>query len=68
MLSLCCVSNPELLCDSLSKELHLEGMMLTGSKFIFMKVCLRNKVNALRSVLVITQVYVVKFDILCFKI
>ena len=28
MLSLCCVSNPELLCDSLSKELHLEGRIL----------------------------------------
>ena len=43
MLILCCVSNPELLCDSLSKELHLEGRILTGCKFIVLKVCLRNK-------------------------
>ena len=68
MLSLCCVSNPDLLCDSLSKELHLEGRMLTGCKFIVMKVCLRNKEKAHRSVLAITHVYVVKFDILCYKI
>ena len=30
MHSLCCVSNLELHCCSLSKELHLEGGMLAG--------------------------------------
>ena len=52
---------------SLSKELHLEGGMLTGCKFIVMKFCLMNKEKAFRSVLAVTHVYVVKFDILSFK-
>ena len=43
-LSLCCVSNPGLLCGSLSKGLHFEGEMLTGCKFIVMKFCLLNSV------------------------
>ena len=30
MFSLCCVLNRRLLCGSLSKELHLDGGMLTG--------------------------------------
>ena len=42
--------------------------MLAGCKFIFMKFCLMNKEKALRSVLAVTHIYVVKFDILSFKI
>ena len=42
--------------------------MLAGCKFIVMKVCLVNNEIVLRSVLAITHVYVVKFDILCFMI
>ena len=68
MHSLCCVSNLELQLCSLSKELHLEGGMLAGCKFIVMKFCLMNKEKALRSVLAVTHVYVVKSDILSFKI
>ena len=41
--------------------------MLAGCKFIAIKVCLMNKEKAPSSVLAITHVYVVKFDILCFK-
>ena len=40
--------------------------MLAGYKFIVMKFCLMNKEKALRSVVAITHVYVVTFDILCF--
>ena len=58
----------ELMHCSLSKELHLEGGMLAVCKFIVMKFCLSNKEKALRSVLAVTHVYVVKFDILSFKI
>ena len=68
MCSLCCVSNRGLLCCSLSKELHLNGWMLAGFKFIVMKFCLMNKEKALRSVFAITPVYVVKFNILSLKI
>ena len=68
MCSLCCVSNRELLCCSPSKELHLNGWMLAGFEFIVMKFCLMNKEKAPRSVLAITPVYVVKFNILSFKI
>ena len=57
-----------LLCGTLSKELHLDGEMLAGCQFIVMKLCLMIKETALWSVLTITHVYVVKFDILCFKI
>ena len=53
---------------SLSKELHLEGGMLVGCRFIVMKCCLMNKEKALRFVLAGIHVYVVKFDILSFKI
>ena len=67
MFSLCSVWNHGLLYGSLSKELHLDGM-LAGCKFIVMKFCLMNKEKGLRSVLAITQVYVVKLDILCCKI
>ena len=42
--------------------------MLAGCKFIVMKVCLMNEVPTLRSVLAISHVYVVKIDILCFRI
>ena len=42
--------------------------MLAGCKFIVMKFFLMNKEKALRSVLAVTHVYVVKFDILSFKI
>ena len=49
-------------------ELHLEDGMLAGCKFIVMKFCLMNKEKALRSVLAVTHVYVVKSDILSFKI
>ena len=35
--------------------------MLTGCKFIVMKVCLMNEEKALRSVLAISHVYVVNF-------
>ena len=52
----------------LSKEEHLEGEMLADCNFIAMKFCLMNKVKALRSVLAVTPVYVVNFDILSFKI
>ena len=51
--------NRGLLCGSLSKELHLDGEMLPGCKFIVMKFCLMNKEKAFRSVLAITRVYVV---------
>ena len=63
MFSLCCLSNRGLLCGSLSKELHLNGGKLAGCKFIVMKFCLMNKEKALSSVLAITRLYVVKFDI-----
>ena len=66
MFSLCCLLNRGLLCGSLSKELHLNGRILAGCKFIVMKFFLMNKEKALRSVLAITHVYVVKLDILCF--
>ena len=68
MHSLCRVSNHKLHLCSLSKELHLERRMLAGCKFIVMKFCLMKKEKALRSVLAIIHVYVVTFDILCFKI
>ena len=42
--------------------------MLASCKFIVMKFCLMNKEKALRSVLAVTHVYVVKSDILSFKI
>ena len=58
---------PGLLCGSLSKELHSNGGILAGCKFIVIKFCLMNKEKALRSVLVIIHVYV-KLDILCCKI
>ena len=50
------------------QETTLEGGMLAGCKCIVMKFCLMNKEKALRSVLAITHEYVVKFDILSFKI
>ena len=59
-----CLSNRRLLCGSL----HLDGGMMPGCEFIVMKFCLMNKEKALRSVLAITHVYVVKLDSLCFKI
>ena len=68
MFSPCCLSNQGLLWGILSKQLHLNGGILTGCKFIVMKFCLMHKEKALRSVLAITHVYVVKLDILCFKI
>ena len=68
MFSLCCLSNRVLLCGSPSKELLLNGRILAGCKFIVMKFCHSNKEKVLRSVLAITHVYVVKLDILCFKI
>ena len=43
MFSLCCLSNRGLLCGSLSKELQLDGGMLTGCKIIVMNCCLMNK-------------------------
>ena len=67
MSSQCCVLNPELLCGSPSKELHLEGGMLACCKCIVTKCCLMNKETALTTVLAITHVYVVKFDIICFE-
>ena len=66
--SLRCVLNSELYWLSLRKELHLEGGMLAGCKFIVMKFCLINKEKALRSVLAVTHVSAVTFDILCLKI
>ena len=68
MFSLCCLSNRGLHCGGLSKELLLNGRILAGCKFIVMKFCLLNKEKAPRSVLAITHVYVVKLDIVCFKI
>ena len=68
MFSLCCLSNRGLFCGSPSKEPLLNGRILAGCKFIVMKFCLMNKEKALKSVLAITHVYVVKLDILCFKI
>ena len=68
MFSLCCLSNRGLLFGSLCKQLHLYGGMLAGCKFIVTKFCLMNKEKALRSVLAITHVCVVKLDILCFDI
>ena len=68
MFSLCCVWNHGLLCGSLNKELHLEGGMLAGCKCIVMKFRFINEEKALRFLLAITHVYVVKFDILCNKI
>ena len=62
MFSLCCLSNRGLLCGSQSKELLLNGRILAGCKIIVMKFCLMNKEKALRSVLAITHVYVVKLD------
>ena len=55
MFSLCCPLNRGLLCGSLSKELHLNGRILAGCKFIVMKFCLMNKEKVLRSVLAITH-------------
>ena len=55
MFSLCCLSNRGLLYGSLSKELHLNGGILAGCKFIVMKFCLMNKEKALRPVPVITH-------------
>ena len=43
MSTLCCLWNRGLLCGSLSNELHLNGGILAGCKFIVMKVCLMNK-------------------------
>ena len=40
LFSLCSVLNHGLLCGSLSKELHLNGRMLAGYKFIDMKFAL----------------------------
>ena len=68
MHNLCCDSNPELHCGSLSNGLHLERGMLASCKFIVMKFCLMNKEKALKSELAVTHVYVVKFDSLCFTI
>ena len=68
MFSLCCFSNRGLLCGNLSKELLLNERILAGSKFIVMEFCLMNKEKAHMSVLAITHVYVVKIDIICFKI
>ena len=59
MFSLCCLWNRGLICGSLSKELHLDGGILAGCKFIVMKFCLVNKEKALWSVLAITHIYVV---------
>ena len=56
MFSLCCVSNLGLLCGSLSKELHLDGGMLAGCKFVVRKFCLMNKEKVHRSVLAITRI------------
>ena len=53
---------------SLSKELHFDGGMLAGCNSIAMKFRLMNNEKALRSLLAITQVYAVKFDILRFEI
>ena len=64
MFSLCCLSIQGLLCGSLSRELHLNGRILAGCKFIVMKFCLLNKEKAFSSVLAITHVYVVKLDII----
>ena len=68
MFSLCCLSNRGLLCGSLSEEQHLKEGILADCKCIVMKDCLMNKGKALRSVLAIAHVYVVKLDILCFMI
>ena len=68
MFSLCCLSNRGLLCGSLSKELHLNGGILAGCRFIVMKFCIMNKEKALRSVFAVIHVYVVKLDILYFMI
>ena len=67
MFGLCCLLNRELLCGSLSKEQHLNGGILAGCKFIVLKFCLMNKEKALRSVLAITHVYVVKLNILSLR-
>ena len=56
MFILCCLSNRGLLFGSPSKELHLNGGILAGCKFIVMKLCLMNKEKALRSVFAITHV------------
>ena len=63
MFILYCLLDLGLLCGSLSKELHLNGRIMAGCKFIVMKFCLMNKEKALRSVLAITHVYVFKLDI-----
>ena len=55
MISLCCLSNRGLLYGSLSKELHLNGGILAGCKFIVMKFCLMNKEKTPRSVSAITH-------------
>ena len=44
----------------------LDGWMLAGCKFIVMKLCLINKEQTLKSVLIITHKYVFKLDSLCF--
>ena len=64
MFSLCCLSNRGLLCGSLSRELHLNGWILAGCKFIVMTFRLLNKEKALSYVFAITHVYVVKLDII----
>ena len=43
MFSLCCLSNRGLLYGSLSNELHLNGGMLAGCKFIILKFSLKIK-------------------------
>ena len=49
-------------------ELHLNGGILAGCKFIGMEFCPMNREKALKSLLAITHVHVVKLDILCFEI
>ena len=51
-----CLSNRGLLCG----RLHFDGVMLPGCEFIVMKFFLMNKEKALRSMLAITHVYVVR--------
>ena len=65
MHSLCCVLKLELLPKP---GTTFRTKMLAGCKFFVMKLCLMNKEKVLRSVLAITHVYVVTFDIVCLKI
>ena len=53
---------------NLSKGTTFGRKDAAGCKFIVMKMCLMNKEKALRSVLAVTHVYVLKFDIVFFKI